>query len=155
MDTATIVSLIAVAVGALFSSITAPLLLARRTERQQRSDRLADYERQDEVARLAARAVAAQAYQARLAGEKLDKIHTLVNSDMTAARQSELDQTRVLVAVLRRVVALSRQRGHQDLADVEALERASARAGELEAMLADRLHQLRESEATERADELC
>jgi hypothetical protein len=159
-----VVSLVIVLVVAIFTSITAPIILARRTERQQRSDRLADYQRQDEVARLAAQAVEAQSSQAQAADWKLDslarqaeRIHTLVNSDMTAARQSELDQTRVLLAVLRRVVGLSKTRGQQpEPADLEALENAEARAAELERMLADRLHQLQESEAQARGhpDEL-
>lgn len=163
MDTSTVISLVAVAVVAVFTSITAPLILARRTERQHRHDQLADYQRQDEVARLAAATAArmlrqqqemaeAAAEQAETAGVKLDAIHTLVNSDMTAARQSELDQTRVLLAVLRRVVHLSRARGQDpEAADLEALDSAEARAAELERMLADRLHQLRQVEDTARA----
>jgi hypothetical protein len=190
MDAASVLSLIVIAVVAVFTSITAPLILARRTERMHREDQLADYQRQDQVARVAAETAVAAARQVRevasLAAEvaarleaaqaesirrtdevarltasqavridgKLDaidaqakRIHTLVNSDMTAARQSELDQTRAMAAVLRRVTSLAQERGTEpDPRDVEALIAADARVGELEQILADRLHQLRQVE---------
>lgn len=105
--------------------------------------------RTDEVARLTA-------LSAKRADEKLDqidlqarRIHTLVNSDMTAARQSELDQTRAVVVVLRRVIALAeRTRGAEpDERDVTALSAANKRVIDLEAILADRMAQMREVEA--------
>jgi hypothetical protein len=119
-------------------------------------------QRADEVARLAAE-------QAVIQGDKLDlidaqakRIHTLVNSDMTAARQSELDQTRTMIAqtqtmieVLVRVIALAQSRGQvPDPKDVsaltaarEALKEAQSRGTELEQILADRLQQMHEVEA--------
>jgi polyhydroxyalkanoate synthesis regulator phasin len=195
MDPASVLSLIVIAVAAVFTSITAPLILARRTERMHREDQLADYQRQDQVAKVAAETAAAAALQvqevATLAAEaaarleaaqaesirrtdevarltasqavqtdrKLDaidaqakRIHTLVNSDMTAARQSELDQTRAMVAVLRRVTSLAQEKGTApDPRDMEALSTADARVGELEQILADRLHQLHQVEDEARA----
>lgn len=148
---------------AVFASVTAPLILAYRTERMHREDRQADYARQDEVALRAAEASAALLNEQRLiaagtheANGKLDKldkqakrIHTLVNSDMTAARQSELDQTRAMADVLRRVIAVATAAAGQepDPADVEALERADKRIEELQAILADRLYQAQQVEA--------
>lgn len=198
----TVITLTVVILVAIFTSVTAPLILAYRTERMHREDRLSDYERQDEAARLlkaeqtaqaeAAQraaddlvasqgAIAAQAAEAaglllaaqresiartdevdRLAavraaktGEKLDqigaqarRIHTLVNSDMTAARQSELDQTRAIAVVLRRVISMAANHSQDpDPRDVEALEAATRRAGELEAILADRFSQMQEVQA--------
>ena len=54
----TIVGLIVALCVAVFSSVTAPLILAHRTERMHREDRLADYKRQDDVAAQAAEAAA-------------------------------------------------------------------------------------------------
>jgi hypothetical protein len=176
---------------AVFTSITAPLILSSRAQKMRRTDRQAEWDRQDEkdrirkadadkVATVAAKAasdlVASQKRIADQAAEaarllvvnnelvaastrsldiKLDqnlaqskRIHTLVNSDMTAARQSELDQTRAIVVVLERVISMDRSRGTvPDHKDVEALEAATQRISELEAILADRLAQMREVEA--------
>ncbi len=104
--------------------------------------------RTDEVARLAAQA--AQKADAKL--DQIDlqakRIHTLVNSDMTAARQSELDQTREMVIVLRRVIDLANMRKvPPDPKDVTALENAILRVTDLEGVLADRLAQMRLVEA--------
>ena len=93
--------------------------------------------RTDEVARLAAAAAAATDSQLR-------QIHTLVNSDMTAARQSELDQTRITLIMLRKVVALHEAAGRAPTADdLAAIETTEGRVRELEAILADRLVQMR------------
>jgi hypothetical protein len=76
------------------------------------------------------------------------RIHTLVNSDMTAARQSELDQTRAIVTVLKRVIAMDESRHIEpDEKDVLALAAAERRVSDLEAILADRMNQMREVEA--------
>jgi hypothetical protein len=78
---------------------------------------------------------------------KLDQIHTLVNSDMTAARQSELDQTRAMLVVLKRVVATA-QGKHQEpeQADLDAIASTEGRIHELEQILADRLIQFRKAQ---------
>ena len=76
------------------------------------------------------------------------RIHTLVNSDMTAARQSELDQTRATLVISRRIVALARAGGDKPLTeDTDAIGRLESRVTELEQILADRLHQARIVEA--------
>jgi hypothetical protein len=166
VDTSSIISLILVGVVAIFTSITAPLILSHRTERMHREDQLADYQRQDQVAReakaaaealLAQQVAAAEAARERDIESALmlgrinaqaDRIHTLVNSDMTAARQEELDQAESTIVILERVINTARAKGIQPEAeDLEALEAARARRDRLEQILADRLHQLRESEA--------
>jgi hypothetical protein len=97
--------------------------------------------RTNEVARLAAET-------ARNQTAKLDQIHTLVNSDMTAARQSELDQHKAMLVVLQRVVSMAYAKGTDpDPADVQAIEQTRRRIDELEAILADRLIQFRQAEA--------
>jgi hypothetical protein len=162
VDPAVIVTLVVSVAGVIFASVTAPLILAHRTERIHREDQLADYQRQDKVAAAAAAAaVAAQAAaaaaqsQAADTASKLDdlsaqtqRIHTLVNSDMTAARQEELDQAESLIVVLERVIALAKDRGVlPDPSDSDALARTQRRRDQLELILADRLAQFRASEA--------
>jgi hypothetical protein len=100
------------------------------------------------VARLAAVATADQNAKLDQIDLQAKRIHTLVNSDMTAARQSELDQTRAMVVVLRRVIDLAQSRKTPpDQKDVVALEAAETRVVDLEGILADRLHQMHEVEA--------
>ena len=78
--------------------------------------------------------------------EKLDRIeaqakriHLLVNSDMTAARQAELDQTRMTLVMLRRVIALGKARGvNPTEEDIEALEETKHRIDDLEVLISDR-----------------
>ncbi len=165
MDVASIIGLIVVAAVAVFSSITAPLILSHRTERMHREDLLEEYRRQDEVAAQAKAAAATMLAQQTLAAEaarirdershdllsridvQADRIHTLVNSDMTAARQDQLDQTEATIVVLERVLRVAGEKGIEpDPADVAALDAAKVQRDTLEQILADRLHQLREAE---------
>ncbi len=147
-----------------------PVLLIRANGRERRKDQRLTWERDDAVAAQAAEAarllLAAQresiartdlvaehvAASTSLTANKLDAIHTLVNSDMTAARQSELDQTRVTLVMLRKVVALDRAAGREPTdTDTVTIETTEARIIELEAILADRLAQQRAVEAEARA----
>lgn len=149
---------------AIFASVTAPLILAWRTEVMHRQDRLADYARQDKVAVAAARAavelatsqkrIADQASEAarlllganeRVAhtalqtSEKLDVIHDLVNSNMTAAIQSELDATVRELAMMKEVVELNRAAGREPSVEtLAAIEATKNKIAELTAVLADR-----------------
>ena len=158
MTAPVVVTLVISVAGVIFASITAPLILAHRTERMHREDMLSDYQRQDKVAAAAAAAAAAQG-AALSAGVKLDdlsaqtaRIHTLVNSDMTAARQEELDQAESLIVVLKRVIKLVEDRGTEpDPADVETLARTQRRRDQLELILADRLERFHASEVQARA----
>lgn len=154
MDPAVVVTLVVSVAGVIFASITAPLILAHRTERMHREDQLADYKRQDEVAREAkAAAIAAQQAadkaqrQLESIGVQTQRIHTLVNSDMTAARQEELDQAEALIVALQRVIRLAREKGVQpEPSDVDQLQRTRARRDQLEQILADRLEQFKQTE---------
>lgn len=159
MTAPVVVTLVISVAGVIFASITAPLILAHRTERMHREDMLSDYQRQDKVAAAAAAAAAAAQGAALSAGVKLDdlsaqtaRIHTLVNSDMTAARQEELDQAEALIVVLKRVVKLAEDKGIEpETADIEALTRTQRRRDQLELILADRLERFHASEAQARA----
>jgi len=131
------------------TSMVSPLLLAALTNRHRHKEKLEDYARQDEVAAKAAEAarllLAANervAETAKVTNGKLDVIHTLVNSNMTAAMQAELDATIREHAMMIEVVALKQSAGHEpsvtSLAAIEATERKIA---ELQAALRDRLKQ--------------
>jgi hypothetical protein len=70
---------------------------------------------------------------------KLDLIHTLVNSQMTAAMEAELMATQRELAMMREVVSLKTAAGHEP--STEALGEISAtekKVSELRAKLADR-----------------
>jgi hypothetical protein len=133
MDTQTVVV-------ALIVSIIAPVVLSYLNGRQRKADKLENWAREDQVAarvlEVANRAATAQAQNASV----LQDIHTLVNSDMTAARQAELTTTRLLILALKRIV-------DPDTATEEAIIGAEKRATELEQILADRLVAQRKVEA--------
>ena len=178
MDEATIISLIAVACVAIFSSITAPLILARRTERMHREDQLADYKRQDEVAKEAKETAIAMAEQqdviirqqheateaarvrdghaekiaaavAKSNGDKLDVIHQLVNSQLSATIKSELDAHVTSLALMREVIDMKRVAGSEPTEEaLIAIESTKAKIAELRTTLADRLRQAESQAAT-------
>jgi hypothetical protein len=104
--------------------------------------------RTNEVADLVAERDAKQALKLEQIDAQAKRIHTLVNSDMTAARESERHQAQEMSVVLRRIVALAESHGLKpDQADVEALATAEARSTELDQILADRMAQQRIVEA--------
>ena len=153
MDPALILTLTVSVVVAIFASITAPLILAGRTERMHREDQLAEYQRQDQVAKLAAETSAAMlaqqrdmaeaaAEQAARADGKLEVIHQLVNSSLTAALTSEMDALVTSLAMMNEVIDLKRSAGRDPTAEaVIALQDTEARIAELRATLADRSRQ--------------
>lgn len=97
--------------------------------------------RTDEVARVAA--ATATDHQSQL-----KQIHILVNSDMTAARQGELDQTRITLVMLKKIVAMNvRDNRPPNAEDLTAILTTEARINELQAILADRLVQTKAIEA--------
>jgi hypothetical protein len=178
LDLGVIIAIVVSIITAVFASITAPLILAHRTERMHREDRLADYERQDKVARAAERtAVDLIASQKRIADQaaeaaalllaanervartaqvtngKLDVIHTLVNSNMTAAMQSEYDATVRELAMMREVLELKEAAGREPGREAQAAIAATeARLAELAAALEDRAQGAGRIAAAQRAE---
>lgn len=123
--TGIIISLVVSALLAVFASITAPLILAQRTAAMHREDRLADWARQDALA-------------AKTNG-KLDVIHVLVNSNMTAAMQAELDAIKREIVMMREVAALNLAAGREPTVEaLAAIEATQVKIAELESQLADR-----------------
>jgi hypothetical protein len=71
---------------------------------------------------------------------KLDVIHTLVNSNMTAAMQAEYDATVREAAMMREVVSLKQAAGHDPTIEtLAAIEATDKKIADLRAALADRL----------------
>jgi len=147
------------------STTVSPLILSYLNSRNTRRDRITDWARQDAVAKKAAdtaefliesnakmAAKAAEAAALLLAGnkkvamgtartlEKLDVIHTLVNSNMTASMQSELIAVKAQLALIREVMALNSAAGHKPSVDTLAVEKATeTKVAELSAALEARL----------------
>lgn len=142
---------------AVTTAFTAPLYLARRIDRQHREDRDADWARQDMVAAQAAEAAElllqnqrAVANSTAETNSQLHVIHTLVNSNMTAAMQAEVDATNREEVMMREVMALNTAAGREITpVALAALSKTQAKIAELEAALADRLKQTNIAEAQE------
>jgi replicative DNA helicase len=145
---------------ALVVAVIGPIILSWLNGRQRKAEKILDWARQDDVAAEAKRQqgeVAAQAAEAaRLllaenkkvahtaaeTNEKLDVIHTLVNSNMTAAMQSEYDATVRELAMMREVVALKKAAGEQPSPEaVAAIDATEQKIAQLAAELSDRLKQ--------------
>ncbi len=147
MDSVVQIAMI-VATGSAFSAVIAPIVQSSILYRQRRRERLEDYERQDRIAAKVDQVADTAASNAISTNNQLKQIHTLVNSDMTAARQSELEQTRVSLALMRKLVAQDIAAGADiSIEDRATIESTEARIKELEQILADRLVQLRIVEA--------
>jgi len=134
-----------------------PLMSAWLTGRQLRAAKVQDWARDDalrereqkERAQVAAQVAAAAAEVAAVkdhlvestnrTDRKLDDIHVLVNSSMTAAKQAELAATRREVVLLRENAALHEAAGRSPSDDASAaLTSAEDRLGELQDEVEDR-----------------
>jgi hypothetical protein len=141
---------LALVVG-FFGVLTAsmPVWLARQASAARAAEKAADYARQDVVAaKVEEAAKAAREVSQTLAAttkttnDKLDVIHTLVNSNMTAALQAEYDATTRELAMMHEVIEVKKTMGREPtemaLAAIKATEE---KLGELRATLDDRLKQ--------------
>ena len=73
---------------------------------------------------------------------KLDQIHTLVNSNLTAALKDQLDARKAMLALLLETVGTKKEIGAEPSADMMALiDDAQKKVAELEAVMLDRLKQ--------------
>jgi hypothetical protein len=82
----------------------------------------------------------AAAEVAQRTNDKLDVIHVLVNSNMTAAMQAELDATLREAAMIQEVIELKKAAGSEPTVEtLAALESARNKIGELGSALKDRL----------------
>ena len=121
-----------VIIVAIVMGLLGPLVLSILSNRQQHKIKEQDWARQDEVAERAAAAADAILEQSKqsteITGQKLEVIRVDVNSNMTAAKQAELDATR-------RELLLMEELGRP----IATLDKTKVRIAELEAQLNDRL----------------
>ena len=133
-------------VVALIASLVSPTVLSWMTISARRKDLVDDRRRQDEVAarvdeaaKLVVIAKDELARSGTITNGKLDVIHKLVNSNMTAAMQDSLDSAvreRAALIELAEIAARRRQKPRQETLSAIAL--AEARIAELRATLDDR-----------------
>src|SRR5580692_9183529 len=91
LDIGVIIAIVVSIVTAVFASITAPLILANRTERMHREDRLADYERQDKVARAAEQtATDLIASQKKIADQAAEAARLLLDANERVAKTAQV-----------------------------------------------------------------
>ncbi len=147
------------AIGALvaITTVVTPVITAIVVNRSRLAEKAEDYTRQDAVAARAEavsralengqikaatllvennKVVAAAAAETQ---GQLKVIHTLVNSSLTAAMQSSLDDKRVTLVLMREIIDIKQRQGTSPTMDaLAALEAVRGKIGELEAKLDDR-----------------
>lgn len=135
---------ITVALTTLVTSTLGPLSIAYLTYRTRRQERLEDWARQDEVARHAKDVALQQAAQARITtteiarnSDKLDVVHSLVNSQLQAALQAEHDALVVQLALMKEMMAM-RSGGGTTPEALAAIEKVQERISELEVIIKER-----------------
>lgn len=152
---------------AVITALVAPSLLAVFQQYFRRQEKQQDWDRQDKVAEQAAQAAQLLLERQTISARKVDEaasllkennkavavtaaetqgqlrqIHTLVNSNMTAAMQSEMDQREIALALMNEVIDLKKSSGIQPSTETKAtLEQMAASIDELNAKLSDRLNQ--------------
>jgi hypothetical protein len=142
-------------------AIFGPVTMALVTWWTARANKREDWDRLDKVAKdlkadnakVAKRQTEMADSQVSIADQtnkKLDVIHVLVNSSLTAAKQAELNATKRELAMMHEVVDLNRVAGREPPASaLAAIESAAKRIAELELEIADRMAQLKESQSIE------
>lgn len=128
---------------AIIAGVLGPVILAWLTGRQRHAEKVEDWRRQDEVAArlvVANKVVSANSDKLDANTDKLDEIHTLVNSNMTKVMQAELDATVREAALMREVVELNRAAGREPTQHMlDAIVETDAKINELRANIKDRL----------------
>ena len=141
MDPSVQIAMIVAAFG-----FAGPVIMSLVTYWVHRNETLRDYARQDAVAARLLVSNERVAETAKTAADglvvtnsKLDMIHTLVNSQMTAALESELAATQRELAMMREVISLKSAAGHapniETLSEIKAIE---GKVVELKSRLSDR-----------------
>lgn len=141
--------IVTLALIAAIPTFTTPLVMAVVNHQIARQQKQEDYARQDVVAAKAAEAAELLlasnekvAKAAKVTDEKLDVIHTLVNSNMTAAMKSELDAITRELAMMQEVVELKRTAGKEpSTAALSSIESTKDKIKELQVEVAKRLEQ--------------
>lgn len=129
------------------ATIGSPLVLFHMTSNANRTSKVEDWKREDAVAAKAAEAAklllqanAEVAAAARVTNQKLDVIHTLVNSNLTAAMQSEYDATFRELILMKEIVKIKQKDGHDPSKEtLDTVAVTEAKLAELQAKLTDRM----------------
>ncbi len=141
MDTAVWIALLGFA-GLIVTAIGAPMLLAHQLNGARLKEKQEDWAREDavaakaeEAARLLVASNERAATSSEQANNKLDIIHTLVNSNMTSAMEAQL------VALQGQLVMMNRLAEIEDptIDEAAAIKAVIAQIAELTAALSDRL----------------
>ncbi len=138
---------------ALLISIIAPSILAFIQNYFRKKEKQLDWKREDDVAEKAREAakllLAANervARNAEITNGKLDVIHTLVNSQMTSAMESELTACIAQEALMMEIIDIKGGKSNHSPKHEEALAELGLKISELKSKLGDR------KIATERAE---
>ncbi len=131
---------------ALVVSVFAPIIVGLITSYNNRLDKRIQWDREDTVAAKAAEAAKLLlasnervASTSKITNNKLDTIHALVNSNMTAAMQSEYDATRRELVLLLYVLELNRRAGSEPTQEsLVEIDTAKKRIAELAIALESR-----------------
>jgi hypothetical protein len=148
---------------AIVATVVSPSLLALMTNRARRKDKQLDWAREDVVAKKAEEAARLLVESNKEIADKVEKaskntdsqlrqIHTLVNSDMTAARMDQRDQTRLTLLATKKIIQLDRDAGRvPSPEDMDAIATAETQIRKLDAILADRAEQQKQVENEQRS----
>lgn len=126
-------------------SVFSPWLLARQLNAQAKETRKVDWDRQDEVAARVAENSALSAERNKIQSAKLEQIHSLVNSNLTAAIEQELTATQLSLVLLEEIKSLTG--GVSTKVSGERIVSARKHIAELEVTLAQRAVQTKAAEA--------
>ncbi len=138
---------------AITVSLISPLILSFLTNRSRIKEKELDWKREDKKENekaLKAQEVAdrlfasneAVAANTKVTNGKLDVIHTLVNSNMTAAMKAELEATIEKLILMKQIVARDKADKITVLPEaILAIRNVESKITELQATLADRLKQ--------------
>ncbi len=126
----------------VITSILTPIVVGSFQYLIRRKELLHAEERQDAVAAQVAEAARLLTERQEEAADKLDTIHALVNSNMTAALQAEFDATVREEAMMKEVIELKRALGREPSEIAQAaLIATRAKIAELSTNLSARLGQ--------------
>jgi hypothetical protein len=137
---------IVVACTTLITSTIAPVAVGYFSYSTRKRERIADWARQDEVARRVAQVAQNQSTQAKITSaeiarnsDKLDVVHSLVNSQLQAALQAEHDALVVQLTLMNEIMAMRSGKGTGPTEEaLAAIKKVEARIAELESIIRER-----------------
>lgn len=135
-----------IALVVAFTSALSPIVLAVFTASQRRAEKIEDYRRQDEVAARLLTATTRMTEETVKTNEQLVVIHTLVNSNMTAAMQTGYDSVVRELVLMKEVIKLHEKDGREVSQEAhDEVVRTEGKIIELRAALDERLKQASEA----------